>query len=125
MIDYALEQAGGKVIHSRCSDSMREANSFIRFFGFSFSSYKNTPDRAINANTRPGSCWAFSGSRGHLVIKVSRPIIVTDLTVEHIPKNLSPSGSIQAKLENIFDHFSSFAQDFRVFPQFYFGAPGV
>lgn len=96
MIDYALDQAGGTVIKSRCSESMVQANSFFRIFGLSFVSYKNSPERAINANTRPGSCWAFSGSRGHLVIKLSRPIIISDLTIEHIPKNISPSGSIQS-----------------------------
>ncbi|KAG8257604.1 Secreted beta-glucosidase sun1 [Homalodisca vitripennis] len=42
----------------------------------------------------PGECWAFTGSRGYLVIELSENITVTAFTLEHLPRSLSPTGNI-------------------------------
>ncbi|NXH76848.1 SUN1 protein, partial [Hydrobates tethys] len=42
----------------------------------------------------PGNCWAFRGSQGYLVVRLSMKIYPTAFTVEHIPKTLSPTGNI-------------------------------
>lgn len=42
----------------------------------------------------PGNCWAFKGSQGYLVVRLSMTICPTAFTLEHIPKALSPTGSI-------------------------------
>ncbi|NWU69681.1 SUN1 protein, partial [Pterocles burchelli] len=42
----------------------------------------------------PGNCWAFRGSQGYLVIRLSAKIYPTAFTVEHIPNTLSPTGTI-------------------------------
>ncbi|NWU71675.1 SUN1 protein, partial [Pterocles burchelli] len=42
----------------------------------------------------PGNCWAFRGSQGYLVIRLSAKIYPTAFTMEHIPKTLSPTGTI-------------------------------
>ena len=42
----------------------------------------------------PGNCWAFRGSQGYLVVRLSMTIRPTAFTLEHIPKTLSPTGSI-------------------------------
>ena len=44
----------------------------------------------------PGNCWAFKGSEGYLVIQLSGLVKVTAFSMEHIPKTLSPSGSIDS-----------------------------
>ncbi|OWK11467.1 hypothetical protein Celaphus_00007381, partial [Cervus elaphus hippelaphus] len=41
-----------------------------------------------------GNCWAFKGSQGYLVVRLSMTICPTAFTLEHIPKALSPTGSI-------------------------------
>ncbi|KAM6127144.1 SUN domain-containing protein 1-like [Pterocles gutturalis] len=45
-------------------------------------------------DVHPGNCWAFKGSRGYLVIRLAEKIYPTAFTVEHIPKTLSPTGTI-------------------------------
>ena len=61
-----------------------------------FSTNRNSPQRAITADNRPGNCWAFSGDQGHLVLKLSHKIFVRYITIEHIPRAMSPSGQIRS-----------------------------
>lgn len=42
----------------------------------------------------PGECWAFQGSQGTAVIKLINQIYVTGISLEHIPRSISPSGEI-------------------------------
>ncbi|KAI8925125.1 hypothetical protein BC831DRAFT_543634, partial [Entophlyctis helioformis] len=46
------------------------------------------PVAALSPDIRPGSCWALAGSRGMLGINLAASIIPTDITVEHLPKEL-------------------------------------
>uniref|UniRef100_A0A672R985 SUN domain-containing protein n=1 Tax=Sinocyclocheilus grahami TaxID=75366 RepID=A0A672R985_SINGR len=41
-------------------------------------------------------CWAFRGSQGFLVISLSYPVRITHVTLEHLPKELSPTGRIDS-----------------------------
>ncbi|NXX21051.1 SUN2 protein, partial [Podargus strigoides] len=45
-------------------------------------------------DVNPGNCWAFRGSQGFAVIRLSSIIRPTAVTLEHIPKSLSPQGTI-------------------------------
>ncbi|NXK34388.1 SUN5 protein, partial [Piprites chloris] len=42
----------------------------------------------------PGSCWAFKGHQGQVVIKLPARVHLTAITVQHITKDLSPSGTV-------------------------------
>ena len=42
----------------------------------------------------PGNCWAFRGSQGYLVVRLSMEVRLTSFALEHIPKTLSPTGNI-------------------------------
>ncbi|MGH0148211.1 UNVERIFIED_CONTAM: hypothetical protein FKN15_021579 [Acipenser sinensis] len=53
-------------------------------------SVRETPD------VHPGNCWAFKGSQGYLVIRLSLSVYPTSFSLEHIPKSLSPTGSINS-----------------------------
>ncbi|NWY08041.1 SUN1 protein, partial [Nothoprocta ornata] len=52
----------------------------------------------------PGQCWAFHGAVGHVVIRLPENIWPVAVTVEHIPKSVSPTGEV-----------SSAPKDFAVF----------
>lgn len=41
-----------------------------------------------------GNCWAFQGSRGHVVIRLPEKIWPTAFTLWHISKAVSPSGEV-------------------------------
>ncbi|NWS21519.1 SPAG4 protein, partial [Pachyramphus minor] len=42
----------------------------------------------------PGSCWAFKGHQGQVVIKLPARVHLTAITVQHITKDVSPSGTV-------------------------------
>ena len=44
----------------------------------------------------PGQCYAFKGSQGFIVIQLAGPVTISGFTVEHIPKSLSPTNSIDS-----------------------------
>ncbi|NWV35317.1 SPAG4 protein, partial [Grantiella picta] len=42
----------------------------------------------------PGNCWAFRGHQGQVVIKLPVRVHLTAITVQHITKEDSPSGTV-------------------------------
>ncbi|NWX33134.1 SPAG4 protein, partial [Notiomystis cincta] len=42
----------------------------------------------------PGTCWAFKGHQGQVVIRLPARVYLTAITVQHISKDASPSGTI-------------------------------
>lgn len=48
----------------------------------------------LQANVLPGECWAIKGAIGSAVIRLLGKIYVTGVSLEHIPKKLSPTGQI-------------------------------
>ncbi|NWS00054.1 SUN5 protein, partial [Motacilla alba] len=42
----------------------------------------------------PGNCWAFKGHQGQVVIKLPAQVYLTAITMQHISKDASPSGTI-------------------------------
>lgn len=60
----------------------------------------NSPRVVIQPTIVPGECWAFAGSQGQMVVQLSRTIIPTSFTYEHIRKQLSPDLSIVSAPKN-------------------------
>ncbi|NXG13803.1 SUN5 protein, partial [Grallaria varia] len=42
----------------------------------------------------PGKCWSFKGHRGQVVIRLAARVHLTAITVQHISKDNSPSGTV-------------------------------
>lgn len=42
----------------------------------------------------PGNCWAFSGDRGQVTIQLAQKVYLSNLTLQHIPRTISLSGSL-------------------------------
>ncbi|NWV23349.1 SPAG4 protein, partial [Origma solitaria] len=42
----------------------------------------------------PGNCWPFKGNQGQVVIRLPVRVHLTAITVQHITKEASPSGTI-------------------------------
>lgn len=40
----------------------------------------------------PGECWAIAGHTGNAVIQLIAKIIIASISLEHIPKAISPTG---------------------------------
>ncbi|KAG5854089.1 hypothetical protein ANANG_G00033830 [Anguilla anguilla] len=91
LVDYALESGGGSVLSTRCSETFETKTALMSLFGLPLWYFSQSPRVVIQPDVHPGNCWAFKGSQGYLVIRLSMRVRPTAFSVEHIPKSLSPS----------------------------------
>ncbi|XP_042637216.1 SUN domain-containing protein 1 [Orycteropus afer afer] len=94
MVDFALESGGGSILSTRCSETYETKTALISLFGIPLWYFSQSPRVVIQPDIYPGNCWAFKGSQGYLVVRLSMAIYPTTFTLEHIPKTLSPTGNI-------------------------------
>uniref|UniRef100_A0A915CEC5 SUN domain-containing protein n=3 Tax=Parascaris univalens TaxID=6257 RepID=A0A915CEC5_PARUN len=97
-VDYALESSGGSVISTRCTETYKEKSRLESIFGIPlwYSSY--SPRTVIQHRTNAlssGECWAFHGV-GYLTIKLALPIHVTEVSYEHLRRELHPDGVVRS-----------------------------
>ncbi|KAM9261847.1 SUN domain-containing protein 1 isoform 7-T9 [Cariama cristata] len=100
MVDFALESGGGSILSTRCSETYETKTALISLFGIPLWYFSQSPRVVIQPDMYPGNCWAFKGSQGYLVVRLSMKISPTAFTVEHIPKTLSPKGNIASAPRN-------------------------
>uniref|UniRef100_A0A8C0BB20 Sad1 and UNC84 domain containing 1 n=1 Tax=Buteo japonicus TaxID=224669 RepID=A0A8C0BB20_9AVES len=100
MVDFALESGGGSILSTRCSETYETKTALISLFGIPLWYFSQSPRVVIQPDMYPGNCWAFKGSQGYLVVRLSMKIYPTAFTVEHIPKTLSPTGNITSAPRN-------------------------
>ncbi|XP_027041028.1 SUN domain-containing protein 2-like [Pocillopora damicornis] len=88
--DYALESAGGQIHGSNHSPTFANgAIPQVLLFGIPVWYEVKLPRVIIQPGSTPGECWAFHGSSGFVVIKLSRLIKPTSFTLEHMATTLS------------------------------------
>ncbi|XP_053848505.1 SUN domain-containing protein 1 isoform X5 [Vidua macroura] len=100
MVDFALESGGGSILGTRCSETYETKTALISLFGIPLWYFSQSPRVVIQPDMYPGNCWAFKGSQGYLVVRLSMKIYPTAFTLEHIPKTLSPTGNITSAPRN-------------------------
>nr|XP_021395398.1 SUN domain-containing protein 1 isoform X3 [Lonchura striata domestica] len=100
MVDFALESGGGSILSTRCSETYETKTALISLFGIPLWYFSQSPRVVIQPDMYPGNCWAFKGSQGYLVVRLSMKIYPTAFTLEHIPKTLSPTGNITSAPRN-------------------------
>ncbi|XP_058851775.1 SUN domain-containing protein 1-like isoform X7 [Acipenser ruthenus] len=96
LVDYALESGGGSILSTRCSETYETKTALMSLFGIPLWYFSQSPRVIIQPDVHPGNCWAFKGSQGYLVIRLSLSVYPTSFSLEHIPKSLSPTGSINS-----------------------------
>ncbi|XP_051522720.1 SUN domain-containing protein 1-like [Myxocyprinus asiaticus] len=96
LVDYAMEAGGGSIIGTRCTVSHETKTALLSLFGLPLWYFSQSPRVVIQPDVHPGNCWAFKGTQGYLVIRLSMMIVPTAFSLEHIPKSLSPTGSISS-----------------------------
>ncbi|XP_026579523.1 SUN domain-containing protein 1-like isoform X7 [Pseudonaja textilis] len=94
IVDFALESGGGSILSTRCSETYETKTALLSLFGIPLWYFSQSPRVVIQPDMYPGNCWAFKGSQGYLVIRLSMTIYPTSFCLEHIPKSLSPTGNI-------------------------------
>uniref|UniRef100_A0A8C1NZ31 Sad1 and UNC84 domain containing 1 n=1 Tax=Cyprinus carpio TaxID=7962 RepID=A0A8C1NZ31_CYPCA len=88
--------AGGSILSTRCSETYETKTALMSLFGIPLWYFSQSPRVIIQPDMYPGNCWAFKGSQGYLVIRLSLSVIPTSFCLEHISKSLSPSGNISS-----------------------------
>ncbi|XP_074247446.1 SUN domain-containing protein 2 isoform X1 [Saimiri boliviensis] len=104
LADYALESGGASVISTRCSETYETKTALLSLFGIPLWYHSQSPRVILQPDVYPGNCWAFQGPQGFAVVRLSARIRPTAVTLEHVPKALSPNSTI-----------SSAPKDFAVF----------
>ncbi|KAK4806728.1 hypothetical protein QYF61_007528 [Mycteria americana] len=96
MPDWAPEAIGATIDEERTSKSYGgEGKKTWWLSPFSFSS-ANPPETILQTRIAPGNCWAFQGSRGHVVIRLPEQIWPMAFTIWHISEAVSPSGEVSS-----------------------------
>ncbi|KAM4023087.1 SUN domain-containing protein 2 isoform 2-T3 [Anomaloglossus baeobatrachus] len=94
LVDYALESSGASVLNTRCSETYETKTALISLFGVPLWYQSQSPRVILQPDSNPGNCWAFRGSHGYAVIRLSSRIKPTAVTLDHIPRSLSPKSTI-------------------------------
>ncbi|XP_055008582.1 SUN domain-containing protein 1 isoform X2 [Boleophthalmus pectinirostris] len=100
LVDFALESGGGSILSTRCSETYETKTALMSLFGLPLWYFSQSPRVVIQPDVYPGNCWAFKGSQGYLVIRLSMRVVPTSFCLEHIPKTLSPTGNITSAPRN-------------------------
>ncbi|XP_027132928.1 SUN domain-containing protein 1 isoform X11 [Larimichthys crocea] len=96
LADYALESGGGSILSTRCSETYETKAALLSLFGVPLWYFSQSPRAVIQPDVHPGNCWAFRGSAGFLVIRLSMRVVPSAFSLEHVPKALAPSGTLHS-----------------------------
>ncbi|XP_063796555.1 SUN domain-containing protein 2 isoform X2 [Pseudophryne corroboree] len=96
LVDYALESSGASVLNTRCSETYETKTALLSLFGVPLWYQSQSPRVILQPDLNPGNCWAFRGTQGYAVIRLSSRIRPTAVTLDHIPLSLSPKSTISS-----------------------------
>ncbi|XP_078513750.1 uncharacterized protein LOC144772924 [Lissotriton helveticus] len=91
--DFALKSLGGRVVAH--SESYKSDENTFCIFWFCWK-YSKPADVMLQPDNTPGNCWALRGHQGCAVLKLSHRIRPAALTVEHISRFISHTGSVSS-----------------------------
>ncbi|KAF5359870.1 hypothetical protein D9756_003457 [Leucocoprinus leucothites] len=92
--DYAMHSSGARVIPSLTSPSFELQpndlkNQFLGFFTGTGSAAGRPPVTALHHESHSGYCWPFSGSQGQLGVSLAAPVIIDEVTIDHVAKEVA------------------------------------
>jgi SUN domain-containing protein 1/2 len=100
MFDFALESAGGTIANTRCTEPYDLSNAIYSLWGIPFWWESNNARTILQPGSSPGQCWAFKGSQGSVVVRLSQEVDVRAVSMEHISKMAAPDNSISSAPRN-------------------------
>ncbi|TFY58698.1 hypothetical protein EVJ58_g6252 [Rhodofomes roseus] len=94
--DYALYSAGAQVIPALTTQTyeippgglISQVTGF--FTGGGTGAIGRPPVTALHHEINPGHCWPFPDTHGQLGIKLAGPTFISDVTIDHVAKELAP-----------------------------------
>jgi len=97
-VDYALSDNGAKVVAVQLNKPTATSPSAVQFpfaylgsllnLGALFNGHENKEEirfasKLITSEITPGNCWSFTGHIANITIKLSCPIIISSVSIEH------------------------------------------
>ncbi|XP_018321706.1 nuclear migration and anchoring protein unc-84-like [Agrilus planipennis] len=100
--DFALESAGGGIVAVRQGKPYCPGSSGkVKYLGIELCPNPlNRPEAILKPSVMPGECWAFQGGSASVIIHLLSFVLINGVTLEHIPKSLSPTGEISNAPKN-------------------------
>ncbi|CAM9309031.1 unnamed protein product [Bubo scandiacus] len=93
MSDWALKSSGATIDTQRTSESYSCRLTWgCRVVALFFPS--NPPDAILQPDVSPGNRWCFQGHQGQVVIRLPAGVHLAAVTLQHVYKEASPSGSV-------------------------------
>ncbi|XDA82555.1 hypothetical protein R6Z07F_012470 [Ovis aries] len=92
--DFALKSIGASIDFEQTSATYNHDKACSYWNWIRLWNYAQPPDVILEPNVTPGNCWAFSGDRGQVTIRLAQKVYLSNLTLQHIPKTISLSGSL-------------------------------
>lgn len=93
--DFALYSGGARVIPQLTSNTYKISvktwsQKFIGLITGAESVIRGRgPITALSPEVELGKCWPIAGQQGHLAVYLSRKIVVTEVSIEHVSKSLA------------------------------------
>ncbi|KAL4249783.1 SUN domain-containing protein 1-5 [Abortiporus biennis] len=92
--DFALHSGGARVIPTLTSDTFEihpqgitgQILGMVTGNGYAIG---RPPVTALHHEEHNGHCWPFAGSRGQLGVALSFPVFITDITIDHVAKEVA------------------------------------
>ncbi|GAA5912465.1 uncharacterized protein JCM6883_005908 [Sporobolomyces salmoneus] len=99
--DYALFTSGGRVIRSLTSPTyephpLSRSRAALAWITGASAPRGRPAVTALHPDSTPGSCWPFEGQHGQLGIQLSRRVIPSDITIEHISRDVALDGDVSS-----------------------------
>ena len=94
-VDFALHSGGARIIPSLTSDTLEVRPSGLGnqiyglFTGGNGYAIGRPPVTALHHEVHTGHCWPFAGSKGQLGVALAAPVHITDVTIDHVPKEVA------------------------------------
>ncbi|GFN98307.1 sun domain-containing protein 2 [Plakobranchus ocellatus] len=94
-VSGASNLSGGTIL---CSSNTYFAKSgaFYSLFGIPLWYHSSNPRMVIQPEIQPGTCWAMDGNQGYVTIQLAMPVVITAVSLEHIPREVSPLGRLDS-----------------------------
>jgi SUN domain-containing protein 1/2 len=100
MTDFASELVGASILFTRCTENYDGHMRWLSFFDIPITKIHVSSRVVIQGSVQPGNCWSFKGQKADLFIKLAAKITPKSFSIEHIPKELSITGSIDSAPQN-------------------------
>lgn len=103
--DYALFTSGGRVIRSLTSPTyepypLSRSRAALAWVTGASAPRGRPAVTALHPDTAPGSCWPFEGQHGQIGIHLSRRVVPSDVTIEHISRDVALDGDVSSAPKN-------------------------